>query len=379
MDNDFILKVPTFKSGNFVFSGKYDESDLSGLLYGIDVLYKTVSDLPILPDWSSQLEVDIIRRSIFGTAALEGNPLKEDEVGKIISETDGKKESYKRAEQEIKNLKNVYDYIRGFEPAEAVVDLGEQDIAKIHFLVTSHIAYPLNEPGKYRNQKVQVGDKDHGGTYTPPKCLPDIKKLMGEFIHWINDEDMKRRNSLVRAALTHYHLGLIHPFGDGNGRTARAVEGMLLRRSNIKYVPTMLSNYYYKKMDDYFWAFSLARKNKDYDLTAFVRFVLEGVVDSLNEIKDRVIFHLRTLLIRDYSAFLRRGKLITQRQHDLIAMLLDNYQSFSLHDLMNKSPFNVLYRDISERTARRDIKRLQSLNLIVDQDGRYKLNIQTIG
>lgn len=379
MDNSMIIKVPTFKSGNFIFSRKYNESELSGLLYGIRVLYKTVADLPILPEWSSQLEIDIIRRSIFGTAAIEGNPLNEDEVGKIISETDEKKDTARKAEQEIRNLKTVYTFIKGLEPAGFAVDLSEEKIAKIHFLITSNVNYTLNEPGKYRNQKVQVGDKDHGGVYTPPKCLPDIQKLMKEFIHWINSESIKGQDPLIRAALTHYYLGLMHPFGNGNGRTARAVEAMILRLSNIKYIPTMLSNYYYRKMDDYLWAFSLARKNKENDLTVFIKFILEGVIDSLNEIKDRMIFHIRSLVMRDYSAFLKQGKVITQRQHDLMIMMLENYRSFTLHDLMNNPPFNVLYRTTSERTARRDIKKLLELNLIIDQEGRYELNLQTIG
>ena len=379
MDNNIIIKVSTFKSGNFVFSRKYNDSELIGILYGIRVLYKTVADLPILPDWSSQLEVDIIRRSIFGTAAIEGNPLNEDEVGKIISETDEKKEPARKAEQEIKNIKAVYDFIKTLEPAGPAVDISEKEVAKIHSLMTNNVSYTLNEPGKYRNQKVQIGDKDHGGVYTPPKCLPDIEKLMKEFIRWINSESMKGQDPLIRAALAHYHLGIIHPFGNGNGRTARAVEGMLLRLSNIKYVPTMLSNYYYRKVDDYFWAFSLARKNKDCDLTVFVKFVLEGVIDSLTEIKDRMIFHLRSLVIRDYSAFLKRNKAITQRQHDLMIMMLENYRPFTLNDLMNNPPFNVLYRNRSERTARRDIKKLLELNLIIDKEGRCELNIQTIG
>lgn len=378
MDND-IIKIPTFKSGNFIISKKYKESEISGLLYGINILYKTVADLPILPDWASQLEVELVKRSIFGTAAIEGNPLNEEEVGKIISGPDKKDDIAKKAEQEIKNLKEVYDFIKTIVPSESPVDLTEQEIAKIHFMMTKNVSYELNEPGKYRNQKVQVGDKDHGGVYTPPKCLPDIKKLMEEFTIWINTENFKRQDPVVRAALAHYHLGLIHPFGNGNGRTARAIEGILLRSANIKYVPTMLSNYYYKKLDDYFWAFSLSRKNNDHDVTPFIKFVLDGVIDSLNEIKDRMIFYLRSLVIRDYSAFLKKNKVITQRQHDLITLMLEDHKSFTLNDLMNNPPFNLLYRDVSERTARRDIKKLLKLELLDDQGGRYALNIQTIG
>jgi Fic family protein len=107
---------------------------------------------------------------------------------------------------------------------------------------------------------------------------------MVKFIGWINSEPVKALDPILRGALAHYHLGLIHPFGDGNGRVARIVEAFMLRLSNIKYVPTMLSNYYYRKMDAYYWAFSLARKNKGYDVTPS-EVCLEGVTDSLKKSK----------------------------------------------------------------------------------------------
>jgi len=71
MDTDQVKKVSTFKSGNFIFSRQRQDPEIETLhVWGL-VLYKTVSDLPILPAWSSQLEETLIRRSIFGTAALD--------------------------------------------------------------------------------------------------------------------------------------------------------------------------------------------------------------------------------------------------------------------------------------------------------------------
>jgi hypothetical protein len=78
MDNDAITKVPTFRSGNFVFSWKYNRSDIDPLIYCTRLLYETVIAIPVLPQWSTRFEEEIIRQSIFGTAALEGNPLKKE-------------------------------------------------------------------------------------------------------------------------------------------------------------------------------------------------------------------------------------------------------------------------------------------------------------
>jgi hypothetical protein len=116
MDNDAITKVSTFRSGNFAFSWRYNRPDIDPLIYCARLLYETVIAIPVLPEWSTRFEEEIIRRSIFGTAALEGNPMKEEEVDRIIH-GELKNENADRAEQEIRNLKAVYQYIREQVPA----------------------------------------------------------------------------------------------------------------------------------------------------------------------------------------------------------------------------------------------------------------------
>ncbi len=384
MDNNRVKKVMTFKSGNFIFSSKYDEVGLQNILVMAKILYSTISDLPILPEWSTYLEKELIRRSIFSTAAIEGSPLKEEEVGKIIDQKDNEPKEGKDniAKQTIINLEQVYNRIRNIEPLKTSPTLTEDFIKQIHYTITDKLDYHDNIPGKYRNHIVKVGNGEHGGIYTPPKCLADVKQLMKEFVEWINCKEVMELDSLIRAALAHYHLGLIHPFGNGNGRTIRAIEAMFLRTSDIKYVPTMLSNYYYRKVDDYYSAFSSARNNPDNDITAFIKFMLDGVIESLFEIKGNITFHIRVLAMRDYLASLHdKQKVITERQYDLSCMLLDDATTkISLKDIFDVSPFNTLYRHVSERTARRDIYKLLNLKILSQtENGEYYLNTKVLG
>ena len=162
-----IAKVLTFRSGNFVFSRKYSRSEIEPLTHCARLLYETVIAIPVLPQWSTRFEEEIIRRSIFGTAALEGNPLKEEEVERILQE-EPKSKKADRAEQEIRNLKAVYKYVSEQAPAPASVELTEKFIKETHQIITSNVPYAANSPGSYRPHEVKVGDKDHGGTYTPP-------------------------------------------------------------------------------------------------------------------------------------------------------------------------------------------------------------------
>jgi Fic family protein len=137
----------------------------------------------------------------------------------------------------------------------------------------------------------------------------------------------------------------------------------------------MLSNYYYRKIDDYYFAFSNALKDPDHDVTVFLRFMLEGVIESLNDIKNNIYFRIRLLLLRDYCAFLRNKGTITQRQHDLSSMLLEILKPFTLKDLLNTPPYNTLYRNVGERTARRDIAKLLEMKVLSQKEnGDYRLN-----
>ena len=374
-----LRKIMTFKSGNFVFSRKFSLSELAPKQIEIHILYETVNDLPILPELSSSLEQELIRRSIFGTAAIEGNPLTEEKVGEIISESESPT-NRRNPEIEITNLKKAYDFIKSITGTEQRFELEEDLIRDAHTLITINAEYELNNPGQYRNHKVQVGNRMHGGIHTPPKCLEDVQNLMKEYVKWMNSDEMLEFAAPIRAAFAHYYLGLIHPFGDGNGRTARLIEALILQASGIKYVPVMLSNYYYRNIDDYFQAFSNSIRSKDHDVTPFVEFVLDGCIESLREIKDRITYFIRKLLLRDYYLHLKQNRHLTQRQHDLLLILLDYGKPFSLSDLFGLPQFSILYRTVSDRTARRDLAKLKDMELLInDQNVNLKLNWRAVG
>jgi Fic family protein len=342
------------------------------------VLYRTVRDLPILPTLSTQLEEELIGRSIFATAALEGNPLTEEEAEKIISQSALVKQG-QQAEQEIDNLKVAYDFVTKQPISNTPLEFDEELTKEIHRMITTQIPYQYNTPGKYRSHLLKVGDREHGGVYTPPKSLPDIKTLTEEYVNWMNKKETLELNPLIRGALSHYHLGLIHPFGDGNGRTARLVEALVMRSAGIKYVPIMLSHFYFRNTDDYFSAFSITRKDKNKDVTPFLKFVLSGVVDSLNQLKDRITRYIRKFSLRDFYAYLRNRRDLTHRQHDLLILLLESGAAVTLNELFQNAQFAVLYRNVSERTARRDLKKLLDEDLLTLSDkGRYTINMRTL-
>lgn len=367
--------IKTFKSGIVTFSAHYDASRLMEALTESKTLYMTIKDLPIIPQFAVALQGELIRRSIFGTAAIEGNPLTEERVARIVESPPDASQRLERFEKEITNLQEAYnEFVVRCSRNEGMVKLEEDHIKNVHKIVTNKIEHETNAPGKYRNGRVKVSDREHGGVYTPPKILDDIKTLMSAFVEWINSDEVLELEPIIRAALAHYYLGFIHPFRDGNGRTARIIESYILTCSGYKYVPIMMSNYYYRNIDEYFLAFSLTEKSKNKDMTHFLEFMARGFAESLKEIKDRIMLIIRGLALRDYYSFLKSESAINQRQYDLLILMLGRTGPLSFRELLEKPPTSVLFRDVVDRTARRDLNKLCELGAVKFEQNKYSIN-----
>lgn len=366
-------EIMTHKSGKFIFSREYDQMEIIPLLVRAGIVNETISDLPILPTLASSLKPELLVKSIHGTVSLEGNPLTEVEVKQVIDEPEDMR-AFDKFKTEVRNIKNAYDFISDYPYDEGSFILTEEFIRQVHKIVIKDINKEGITPGQYRDRVVWVGDKEHGGVYKAPKCLDDIKVLMKAFVEWINSDDLLNENVFIRAFLAHYHFCLIHPFLDGNGRTARIIEAAILRSEDVKFLPKMLSNSYYKNTDGYYIAFRASEKDGR-DITKFLEFCFKMAIESLDAIKKKVTFFIRDFVLKDFYSHLRSEKKIKARQYDLIRILLENDMLFNLEKLFEDIHLSILYRKVSKATARRDIKELLEKGIIVAIDKKeYILN-----
>lgn len=372
------LKILTFKSGKFVFSARHDAASIALRLCELDVLHRAMAALPVLPDLIARLPKNLIRQSIHGTAAIEGNPLDETEVGRILDEGVSFVPANDR-QREIANLRNAYERFLGPAKFDGPLLLTEQLIKDMHAVITEGLTAQQNIPGQYRNIKVAVGDDQHGGAFVPPKILEDIKTLMGALVEWLNSDAIMEHPPLIRAALAHYHLAAIHPFSDGNGRTARLLEAVMLAHSGWKHVGMMLSNNYHKAIDEYYIAFRRCQSSKDHDVMPFIDMFLRGVKDMLEKMFDLISLQIRILASREHIGSLRRSREISQRQHDFALLLFNHPSRFTLRDLHGHSLFQPLYRKVSSQTARRDVKRLLEHRVLRKIGDQYLLDLDALG
>ncbi len=376
-----IVDVKVRSHGPFAFSRQFDDR-LYDLALQATLLNGMLAELPILPAMAAKLNEDLIVRSIFGTAAIEGSSLSEPEVSALLTTERGASSKSER-EQVILNLREAYR-LAGVGEAQQMPHprppLSEERIRKLHEVICSGLDHDKYLPGTYRFTTVEVGDAEHGGKYTPPKVPNDVTMLMARFVEWANSEPMMASGfSVFRAFLAHYHLALIHPFKDGNGRLARVVEAELLAQAGCKYAPLMMSNYYYENIDDYYRAFTAAEANH-FDLTPFLEFSLNGLVRSLMQIRRRVTEQIRRLALRRHYDDLRQRRSLSERMYRFLLVLLDDDVPFSAQDLKSVSRFAALYAHVSSRTIARDLRKLITWKLLSQTEpGRYQLNLRVLG
>ncbi len=157
---------------------------------------------------------------IYHSAGIEGNRLTLQETMLVLKEGVTISEKSIQDTMEVKNLGIAFDFF--YELAQEDTSITENYLKQIHQLVVGNDPY-LNA-GHYRN----VGVIITGSAHTPPEPF-EIGFKMEELMNWLN-ENYDQENPVVLAAVAHHELAKIHPFADGNGRTARLLLNLVLMK-----------------------------------------------------------------------------------------------------------------------------------------------------
>jgi Fic family protein len=165
--------------------------------------------------------------------------------------------------------KEAIDYVEGL--AQRDTEINEWEIRQIHNLILRKIN--PDEAGRYRTLDVMAA----GTNYRyPPHYL--LSQLMGDFMIWLNSEAALSLHPLEYAAIAHYRFVSIHPFRDGNGRTARLLMNLLLIRAGYPIV--VIDN---QIRNDYINALAYGQQNQD-DLSQLYELIFDAAINSLVEV-----------------------------------------------------------------------------------------------
>lgn len=362
-------RVETARFGPFTFQVGVDPRVVEALCLRVADAHARFKGSP-LSHVANRLEKEVVVSSIFGTNSIEGGTLSEEET-QLVLELDP--ERVQGVEQmRAVNLKTAYDLSRQVA-ASRDWHLDVNFILELHAAITEKLPHDRDTPGQLRDNDKEVvtyvGDAGHGGRYKPPQYGRDIRLLLEELVRWHNDLEVKGVPVLIRAPLVHYYYGLIHPFWDGNGRVGRVIEATLLQAEGFRYAPFAQARYYYDHIDRYFTLFNACRKEsekkREYPNTQFVYFFLEGMLASINKLHDRVNDIVHIVLFENDIKHRFDEKEINARQYAIVTQLMSSGDPVLLSTLRKAPWYQALYKDKTDKTRQRDLRRLREAGLIV--------------
>lgn len=342
-----------------------------------------LAQVPLQPELANRLMQIYLAKGVHATTAIEGNTLTEDQV---LLEVEGKLEVPASREYQRQEVRNILDIFNRF--GEELVPgsqylLTIDDILRIHRDIFQDIeAEDHVAPGNFRS--VSVGVADYGAP--EPIIVPD---MMNRLCEWLNrpefvssDEEHAIPMAVIRAVLAHLYIAWIHPFGDGNGRTARALEFLILVGAGIPAPAAhLLSNNYHLTRPRYYRELQYASKTGD--PLKFIQYALEGFKDGLREQLRGVYDQLVRISMKDYiyevfdpsglDGRLRAG--IERRRKILLAFArLDRAATIS-EVLREDVEAALAYAKVTKATLGKDVEELVSERWLLElADDRYQSN-----
>lgn len=238
---------------------------------------------------SDLLEVFLVKGAL-ATTAIEGNTLSEEEARQVFEDQLRLPPSKEYLGREIRNVLDAFALIQDeILPDAADADLTVEKIKLYNRLVLNGL--PLDddvEPGEIRKHSVVVG-RYRGAP------AGDCEYLLERLCEWMNSDKFKAPDdhpelapplAILKAVLAHLYLAWIHPFGDGNGRTARLLELHILLASRFPQpVTQLLSNHYNHTRSEYYRQLD---KTSTEGPNGFLLYAVEGFVEELRAQLDRI-------------------------------------------------------------------------------------------
>lgn len=263
-------------------------SKVAQALIRIELAKEHVRGLPITPTLLASLRESARLASTHYSTKIEGNRLSQAEVEQVVLET----KHFKDRERDEKEILGYYEALGQVGKwAEERIQITEQYIQRIHALVIGDKRIKFTP---YRDGQNVIREIDTGRiVYMPPEAV-DVPHLMEDLIDWLNLSKIEGIPDPIRAALAHYQFATIHPYYDGNGRTARLLTDLVLYLGgyDLKGIYS-LEEYYAKPLNRYYAAISVGDSHNYYmgraeaDITTWIEYFCEGMAASFENVKKK--------------------------------------------------------------------------------------------
>jgi Fic family protein len=238
----------------------------------LDDLAKRVRDMRaagrLSPDSLAHIRKFFRVKSIYNSNAIEGNQLDLGETRLVVEQGLTITGKPLKDSAEARNLAHALDYFESLASSRETLKC--VDIRQTHSLILKDI--DDENAGRYRGTNVEIS----GSAYHPPPSH-DVPGEMDAFCAWLAaaSDEADSDNPIALGAAAHAWFVRIHPFADGNGRTARIIMNLILMRYGypIAVITKDERQRYYDALEE----------SQSSDLTPFIVLVAESVLESLEE------------------------------------------------------------------------------------------------
>ncbi len=257
---------------------------------------EVIDNALLVPAWEAKFKSDAQTRAAHYGTVLEGNDLTLGEARLIVERS---VDDYSGAQmvgvvgrerdiQEVINYRRVTEYL---EKSKNPI-IQESNLLDIHKLVVEKLVKD-EQLGVYRKTEVVLKNSVTGQIGFRPPLNVEVPILMKDFFDWLNSKMGQEVHPVLRAGIGHYVVAAVHPFVEGNGRTARAFATLILFNEEYDVKKFLaLEEYFDRHADEYFGALMAVSNQSEYlkerDLTPWLSVFTKALASELTRIKEKI-------------------------------------------------------------------------------------------
>ena len=335
--------------GKMTFRPKYTISDATAVsLTGIERARGFLEAARLSEDWIAGMQRRALVLEAHHTTHIEGTHLTLDQSERLLS---GKAvpEASPDDARELLNYRDAFELVAGYLGSGESITEGL--IREIHKRLVRGVRGDAGMPGQYRTgQNYVVNIRTREVVYTPPPPH-DVPLLMTELVAWLGKA--KSINPVLEAGVAQFQLVHIHPFVDGNGRTARLLSTLCLYRKGYDFKRLFtISEYYDRDRAAYYSAIQSVRAG-GMDLTAWLEYFTDGLAVQMKEVQEKGERVIR-------ADVLTRKHRLSDRQRAALGHALE-------HGTIALDDYVVLCPKANRRTLQRDLKAMVEKGFLMQE------------
>jgi Fic family protein len=331
----------------------------------------------MLPSVAKRLHLLYLIKGIKGTTAIEGNTLSEDEIHRLLEGKLDLPPSREYLKQEVENVVNGCQFVWDQLASGNAPPLNADTLKHLNRIVLNGLKLDDDIlPGEIRRYSVGV---------LRYRAAPaaDCEYLLDRLGAWLSGPDFTAppaltvAGAIAKAIIAHLYFAWIHPFGDGNGRTARLLEFYILLTSGVPTpVAHLLSNHYNLTRAEYYRQLDYASKSGG-RITSFLQYAAQGLLDGLRFQIAEIRASQIEIMWRYYvhESFRDKKSLTDKRRRDLVLGLSNMELPVTLSKLPEVSVQTIeAYHGKGRMTLARDLAELTKMELIRKEPNGYRAN-----